>query len=115
MDDDFNTPLAISALFEAVRAVNGELASGAASSAALDRTSGFFRATAGEVLAIVPEDAGAATGGPGAGPFIDLLIETRTRLKQRKDFESGDWIRSRLRELGVELKDSKEGTSWSSS
>jgi cysteinyl-tRNA synthetase len=85
------------------------------SAAALDRASAFFRGTAGDVLAIVPEDAGAATDGQGAGPFVELLIETRTRLKQRKDFESGDWIRARLRDLGVELKDSKEGTTWSHS
>ena len=52
-----------------------------------------------------------ATSGDSA-PFVELLIETRTMLRDNKEFELADRIRDRLTELGVALEDSREGTTW---
>jgi cysteinyl-tRNA synthetase len=47
-----------------------------------------------------------------AGPFIDLLVELRTELRGKKEFELADRIRTQLEEAGVTLEDSAEGTRW---
>ena len=44
--------------------------------------------------------------------FLELLIELRKNAKENKDFATADSIRNKLTELGVTLKDSKEGTSF---
>ena len=43
---------------------------------------------------------------------IEKLLSARVIAKEKKDFSHADEIRNELRELGVEIKDSKEGTSW---
>ena len=43
---------------------------------------------------------------------IKKLLSERVLAKEKKDFSHADKIRDELRELGVEIKDSKEGTSW---
>ena len=43
---------------------------------------------------------------------IEKLLSQRVIAKEKKDFSHADKIRDELRELGVEIKDSKEGTSW---
>jgi len=55
----------------------------------------------------------AAHGGSrDADPFIELLIQVRTEMRAAKQWAFSDQIRDGLRELGVELKDSAEGTVW---
>ena len=44
--------------------------------------------------------------------LIELLITLRTEAKQNKNYQLSDTIRDRLKELGVVLQDSKEGTSY---
>ena len=43
---------------------------------------------------------------------VDSLIEDRSNAKKKRDFELADKIRSELIELGVEINDSPEGTTW---
>ena len=44
--------------------------------------------------------------------LIDLLVELRAELRKQKNFALADRIRARLAELGVELRDTSEGTTW---
>ncbi|HVK39722.1 MAG TPA: cysteine--tRNA ligase, partial [Candidatus Kapabacteria bacterium] len=44
--------------------------------------------------------------------LVDVLIELRKEARARKDFATGDAIRDRLKEIGVVLEDTKEGTRW---
>ena len=44
---------------------------------------------------------------------MDMILEVRREAKARKDFTTSDSIRDRLKELGVTIKDTKEGTEWS--
>ena len=47
-----------------------------------------------------------------AAPFIELLIETRAALRKERQFALADQLRDRLRDLGVALEDTPEGTKW---
>jgi cysteinyl-tRNA synthetase len=47
-----------------------------------------------------------------AEPFINLLITTRKRLREAKQFQLADEIRNKLTELGVTLEDTPRGTTW---
>lgn len=108
MDDDFNTAGALGHLFELVRGINqardtgvdeSELAVG--QSALLDLT---------RVLGLRLDN---QTGlDQQAGPFIDLLLDIRSQLRQAQQYELADNIRNRLEDLGVSLEDTPHGTTW---
>ena len=53
-----------------------------------------------------------AASSTDASPFIELLIELRRELRDAKQYQLADRIRSQLTELGVTLEDSAAGTSW---
>ena len=44
--------------------------------------------------------------------IINLLLEIRQDARNRKDWETSDKIRDRLKELNIEIKDTREGTTW---
>ncbi len=108
MDDDFNTAGALGSVFELVRAINqtrdagvGQETLSAAQEALLELTG---------VLGLRMEEKRAEVG--EAAPFIELLIELRTKLRQQEEWELADLIRKSLVDLGVMLEDGKEGTTW---
>ena len=45
--------------------------------------------------------------------LIQLAVDVRNQAKNNKDWETSDLIRDKLTKLGIELKDSKDGTKWS--
>ncbi len=106
MEDDFDTPKAVSVLFELARQINTA------------RDSGFDVTKAQELLVILAGVLGFTlpAGGqeelPGAAPFIELLIETRNRLRASRQFELADGIRDGLDSLGITLEDGSGGTRW---
>jgi len=51
-------------------------------------------------------------GSGDADKFINLLIEVRSEVRKQKLWPLSDLIRDRLKELGVTLEDSKDGTTW---
>ncbi|WP_322796646.1 cysteine--tRNA ligase [Tepidiforma sp.] len=106
MDDDLNTPRALAALFELAREINRAAAAGKSVEAA----QAVLRELCG-VLGLTL--AAPAKRVRGAEPFIDLLVEVRSELRAAKQWALADRVRDRLLELGIELKDSPDGTSWS--
>ena len=68
-----------------------------------------------DVLGLVEEGSeGSAEGSEDlASNLLDLLVELRADAKSNKDWASADRIRNTLSELGVTVKDSKDGSSWS--
>ncbi|MDP9375889.1 MAG: cysteine--tRNA ligase [Chloroflexota bacterium] len=110
MDDDFNTAGALAALFELGRAINRARDDGAppdgiaAAQARLVELLG--------VLGLTPPPTEEDRGALAAAPFIDLLLETRTELRQARQFALSDRIRDRLNELGVEVEDTPAGSAW---
>jgi cysteinyl-tRNA synthetase len=107
MDDDFNTAGALGYLFELVRSINQAKDAG---------ISVGIVAEGQRVLKELMTVLGLRTERPGvsgeAAPFIQLLIDLRTELRQNKLWALSDKIRASLADLDVLLEDSKDGTTW---
>jgi len=107
MDNDFNTAGAVAALFELVKAINTARDSGA-TDANLKPAQESFRELFGALGLKLEEK----QGSEGADAFIDLLIQVRAEVRKQKLWAMSDLIRDKLKELGVTLEDSKDGTTW---
>ena len=113
MNDDFNSPILIAHLFDAAKLIHavaeGNQQLNAAYIALLKQTMHDFMF---EVM-------GLETVGNGGGDTdkldktVGLLIELRNQARANKDFATSDSIRDQLAEAGIQLKDSKEGTTYS--
>ncbi len=104
MDDDFNTPRALAAMFDLAREINRGKDEGADVLGAQDT----LRELSG-VLGISLDE----TAEPSAaGPFVQMLVNVRTELRAARQFDIADSIRDRLSELGVTIEDTPEGTEW---
>ncbi|MEW6029259.1 MAG: cysteine--tRNA ligase [Chloroflexota bacterium] len=107
MDNDFNTPLALAALFELVKAVN-TARDGGATDEQLAPAQSVLRELTGVLGLRLREK----TGSSDADQFIDLLIQVRAEVRKQKLWPLSDLIRDRLKELGVTIEDGKDGTTW---
>lgn len=113
MNDDFNSPILIAQLFEAVRYINlikdGKETLSAEDLALLANTLNSF---VFDVLGLKNEDTATADNGKLDG-VVNMLIAMRNEARANKDFALSDQIRNKLADLGIELKDNKEGTTFS--
>ncbi|HET60437.1 MAG TPA: cysteine--tRNA ligase [Chloroflexi bacterium] len=109
MDDDINTAGALGHLFELVKAINVTRDEGAQDEQLADAQAVLRELT--EVLGLRLQDADKAGQGDAA-KFIDLLVALRSEVRARKLFDLSDKIRGSLKELGVAIEDSREGSSW---
>ena len=113
MNDDFNTPILVAHLFEGVRYIN-LLKEGKETLKAADLET-FTRAMDAfvfDILGLKSETEAAGNSDKLEG-VVNMLIGMRNEARANKDFALSDQIRNRLTELGIELKDSKEGTTFS--
>ncbi len=113
MNDDLNSPVVISRLFDACRVVN-TVADGKATvdGGVLAALSEVFHAFAFDVLGL-KEEAGGGSGREEAfGKAVDMLLEQRMAAKAKKDWAASDRIRDGLAALGFEVKDTKDGFVW---
>ena len=110
MDDDLNTVDAIGILQEIVAATN-RFKDGALSEdrSALRKAVKLIRELAYPLGLFANADVPAASID---ADLIDLLIELRAQLREKREFELSDRIRDRLSELGIVLKDGSSGTIW---
>ena len=113
MDDDFNTAEAIAVLFEMAKKINS-YKEGLISISTLDEETfntlkTTFTAFIKDILAIDKEEKkdDNVTGG-----LMDLILELRKDVRAKKDFAASDKIRDQLLKVGIQVKDGKEGTSW---
>jgi cysteinyl-tRNA synthetase len=115
MDDDFNSPQALGALFNFNKAVNSMLNGDVPlSKAALEALDDCYRRLGGDVLAIIPEEVEDTTSDLGnlEEELMRLLIELRAEARANKDWATADAIRDGLTEIGVQLEDRADGTVW---
>lgn len=113
MDDDLNTPQAVAVLFDFVRDVNKTIAeNNNLPQEFYANVKAFLSKTAQGVLGIVDLDKSTAGGSSIEKELIELLIRLRNDARKEKNFALSDKIRDGLNELGIELKDSKDGTTY---
>lgn len=111
MDDNFNTPNAVALLFDFIRDVNRTLDK----EKKLSKNSAqyalkFFKDTAGGVLGLFTEKHEGKSG--LEDEVIRLMLDVRAELKKEKNYRLSDVIRDRLKDIGIEIRDSKEGTTF---
>ncbi|HET8669854.1 MAG TPA: cysteine--tRNA ligase, partial [Candidatus Saccharimonadales bacterium] len=107
MDDDFNTPLALAALYELVKAINTARDNGATDDQLKSAQETLHELT--DVLGLRLQE---KQGSGDADKFINLLVEVRSEVRKQKLWALSDLIRDKLKESGVVIEDSKEGTTW---
>jgi cysteinyl-tRNA synthetase len=108
MDDDFNSAAALGVLFELAREINRRRAAGeagAAGQAVLQELAGVLGLKL-EPAAAAPADAA------GADPFVELLLEVRTALREARQWQLADRVRDGLRERGVLVEDQPGRSVW---
>ncbi len=109
MNDDFNTPIAMSVLFDLATAVNTARSSNHADLASL---AGMLKELGG-VLGILESDPDIYLKGKmDAKDQIEQLIQARLDARQSKNWQKADEIRQQLTEMGVVLEDTPQGTTW---
>ena len=110
MNDDFNSPVLLAELFEASRFINSVYDGKAnISSGDLTAIKELMHVFIFDVLGLKEE----SSQTDDMSKIMDLLISLRTEAKADKDYATSDKIRIALQEIGIQLKDSKEETSWS--
>ena len=114
MNDDLNTPIVISHLFDAARIINQTIDKKVTLSATdLAELKEVFSLFLFDILGIKAEQGGNNSGREEAfGKVVDMLLEQRAIAKANKDWATSDKIRNELAALGFEIKDTKDGCTW---
>ncbi len=113
MMDDLNTPIVISHLFDAAKAINTVAdGKGTISEADLKELRDVFKTYGEEIMGLRLTEAEGNNTKAYAGA-IDLLLELRSQAKKNKDWATSDKIRNELTALGFVIKDTKDGAEWS--
>lgn len=111
--DDLNTPGTLSYLFEAVKLINGAKAGSVKLSAEDIKTLvQIFDDVVFGVLGLRDEENMGANTGVIDG-LMQMIFEQRAVAKANKDWATSDHIRDTLKELGIKVKDTKDGSEWS--
>jgi cysteinyl-tRNA synthetase len=109
MNDDFNSPVLIAELFEAVHIINsiydGKTNASASDIKSLKKLMDDFVIG---VLGLKEE----SNQADDMSKLLDLIINLRSEAKSNKDYTTSDKIRIGLNSIGIQLKDNKEGTTW---
>lgn len=114
MSDDFNTPILIAHLFDAAKFING-VAHDLETITAEDKNQllSLFDVFLFDILGLTINEESIEGNSDLSNDLIELIIELRKSARADKNFALSDQIRDGLKDLGVEIKDTKEGTSFS--
>lgn len=114
MDDDFNTPLAIAAIFDMVKAINVYVNKNESIEAAAKKeVYETLRVLLEDVLGIKVEVKRAeAPRSDLINSLMELILEIRQDMRRRKEWKISDEIRDRLQKIGFIIEDTPQGTKW---
>ena len=114
MDTDFNTAQALGAIFTLVGKVNRSLAAANETSPSVLAQAYHALTETCQVLGIYDTQARNSDGNnvEQRDHLINLLIEIRQDARSRKDWDTSDKIRDRLKQLNIEIQDTREGATW---
>ena len=104
MDEDMNTPRALAVLFDLAHEINRANDEG--------RPAGDGQSALLELSDVLGLTLTEPETDMGAAPFIELLITLRNELREAKQFELSDRVRTGLAALGIALEDKPDGTVW---
>ncbi|MDD2530630.1 MAG: cysteine--tRNA ligase [Bacteroidales bacterium] len=112
MNDDFNTPIVISHLFSAASIINSIVdGKEKINSQGLEDLKTLFNSYLGDILGIKDEQVSDMM--PTVEGLVNLILDVRKQAREEKNWAKSDEIRDKLAEVGVKIKDSKDGVSWS--
>jgi cysteinyl-tRNA synthetase len=114
MNDDLNTSVALSVVFELVKLANELQQADNVTAETFTAVDDLFRKLGGDVLGVVKDQYPQASGSDEkvVGELVDILIQQRTEARARKDFAAADAIRDKLDEIGITLEDKPGETTW---
>ena len=117
MDDDLNSPIVISHLFDSARAINTVFdGKGTISEADLEELRAVWKTYAMDILGLQFDASSPSEGGQRGSAYkgaVDMLLNMRLEAKRNKDWATSDKIRNELTALGFTIKDTKDGFEWS--
>ena len=112
INDDFNTPILIANLFEGVKVINSIKDQKAnLNSEDLNRLKKLFDIFINEILGLKEQEN--TTSNDVSDDIMQVIFSLRNNAKKNKDFATADFIRDELEKKGIQIKDSREGSSWS--
>jgi cysteinyl-tRNA synthetase len=113
LNDDFNSPVLIANLFDAVKIINA-LVSGKESvrQAELEELKTWFRLFVFDILGLQHDHQGKVSGREVVNNLVDMILGVRILAKTNKDWATSDRIRDELVKLGFEIRDTKDGFDW---
>ncbi len=114
MNDDLNTSIALSVVFELVRLANKLLEETNPTAETLTAVDDMFGKLGGDCLGVVKNEY------PQTGTaeheiierLVNVFVEQRSNARERKDFIAADAIRDKLEQTGIVLEDKPDGTTW---
>ena len=111
MNDDLNTPIVLSCLFDAVKIINStKEGKYDLSSEDIEDLKAVFNKYAIDLFGLCNIEVEKAES--DIEGLVSLIIDIRTQLKQHKDWSTADKIRDGLNSLNIEIKDTKDGATW---
>jgi len=114
MNDDLNTPILLSHLFNATRTVNSAIAGvEKLTKEDVDELADLFETFLHNLLGIEDESALKDSSYEAFEKAVNMLLEMRQEAKQNKDWATSDKIRNELTEAGFTIKDTPTGFEWS--
>jgi len=111
MNDDFNTPVLVANIFEAVNYIN-RIKDGNAT-ISQDDLSKLKTVLHGLIFDVLGLTEAKEEGSSKLDAVMNVILEIRKNAREKKDFATSDLIRDRLGEAGIQIKDGKEGVSYS--
>jgi cysteinyl-tRNA synthetase len=113
MDDDLNTSIALSVVFELVRLANDLFEKPDTTAETLNAVDNLFTKLGGHCLGIVKDEyPQAGRADDMIAKLVESLIERRNDARNRKDFAAADAIRDKLNQIGIVLEDKPDTTTW---
>lgn len=113
LNDNLNTPVALSRLFDGIRLINAVKDGNEKISASeKEELTALYKTIVFEIMGLQPEDENRRDHADLVKKLVDMLLQYRLEAKANKDFTAADNIRQQLTEMGVIVRDTKDGFEW---
>jgi len=112
MDEDFNTPQALAALFEMSKAINRFLDEHKQVNAEILKNAYASFSELGKSFGLFQQEKTKEIGEKLVDDLVQLLFDLRDELRKKKDYGLSDEIRARMKQLGLVIEDTDEGPKW---